>query len=283
MSINYTHRNYILIIFLIPLFFLLFFICHSFTVSAQGLLAKDNNNTFPILRDPTLKVEQIVKGLFFPTSISFIDNNDFIVTQKNGTVSRVINNTLIDKPLLNLNVASGFYQGLLGSAASKNSRTNTTYVFLSFIAANIKSPSNNTNISDSNIEKFGHKIYRYELIGNKLANPKILLQLPSTPGPENNGGYITIGPDKNLYTIIGNVMDSANETIARTLVQNFINGSIPDGRSGILRITQDGLPVKDSNEDKAGIIGKDYPLNLYYAYGIHNGFGLDFDPISGHL
>jgi aldose sugar dehydrogenase len=181
-----------------------------------------------------------------------------------------------------LNVASGFYQGLLSSAISKNDRTNTTYVFLSFIEANHKSSSNNTNISASNIEKFGHKIYRYELVGNKLTNPKLLLQLPSTPGPENNGGYITIGPDKNLYTMIGNVMDSANETTVRTLAQNFINGSTPDGRSGILHVIQDGLPVKD-NESVAGIIGKDYPLNLYYAYGIHNGFGLDFDSISKHL
>lgn len=131
-------------------------------------------------------------------------------------------------------------------------------MFLSFIEANHKNPSNNTNISASNIKKFGHKIYRYDLVGNKLTNPKLLLQLPSTPGPENNGGYITIGSDKNLYTIIGNVMDSANETTVRTQAQNFINGSTPNGRSGILRVTQDGLPVKEGNENKAGIIGKDY-------------------------
>ncbi|MGZ5470074.1 MAG: PQQ-dependent sugar dehydrogenase [Nitrososphaeraceae archaeon] len=24
-------------------------------------------------------------------------------------------------------------------------------------------------------------------------------------------------------------------------------------------------------------------MNLYYAYGIHNGFGMDFDPITGIL
>ncbi|MGN6821820.1 MAG: PQQ-dependent sugar dehydrogenase [Candidatus Nitrosocosmicus sp.] len=262
---------------------MLFCIGHSFTASAQSLQKDENINNFPKLKDPNLKVEQIIKGLFMPTSIAFIDNNDFLVTQKNGTVNRVINNTLVDKPLLNLNVASGFYQGLLGSAVSKDSRTNTTYVFLSFIEANNKSPLNNTNISDSNIEKFGHKIYRFELVGNKLTNPKLLLQLPSIPGPENNGGYITIGPDKNLYTIIGNALNPANETTVQTLAQNFINGSIPDGRSGILRITQDGLSVKDGNGNEDSIIGKGYPLNLYYAYGIHNGFGLDFDPISGQL
>jgi len=31
------------------------------------------------------------------------------------------------------------------------------------------------------------------------------------------------------------------------------------------------------------LLGKKYPLNLYYAYGIRNGYGLDFDPISGKL
>ncbi len=52
-----------------------------------------------------------------------------------------------------------------------------------------------------------------------------------------------------------------------------------DGRAGILRTTLDGNPVLD---DKGhGIMGDTFPLNLYYAYGIHNGFGMDFDPITG--
>lgn len=32
-----------------------------------------------------------------------------------------------------------------------------------------------------------------------------------------------------------------------------------------------------------GIIGNDYPQNLYYAYGIRNGFGIDWDPVIGNL
>ena len=31
------------------------------------------------------------------------------------------------------------------------------------------------------------------------------------------------------------------------------------------------------------MLGDVFPLNLYYAYGIHNGFGMDFDPITGNL
>ena len=55
-----------------------------------------------------------------------------------------------------------------------------------------------------------------------------------------------------------------------------------DGTGGILRITQDGEPVIDPNTGDH-ILGSDYPLNLYYAYGIRNSFGIDFDPVSGYL
>ena len=32
-----------------------------------------------------------------------------------------------------------------------------------------------------------------------------------------------------------------------------------------------------------GILGNQYPLNLYYAYGIKNSFGIGFDPLTGNL
>jgi aldose sugar dehydrogenase len=63
----------------------------------------------------------------------------------------------------------------------------------------------------------------------------------------------------------------------RTKAQNQQSGGEPDGTSGILRITQDGRPVG------IGILGNTHPLNLYYAYGIRNSFGFDFDPITGNI
>jgi glucose/arabinose dehydrogenase len=30
-------------------------------------------------------------------------------------------------------------------------------------------------------------------------------------------------------------------------------------------------------------LGNKYPLNLYYAYGIRNSFGIAFDPVNGKL
>ena len=32
-----------------------------------------------------------------------------------------------------------------------------------------------------------------------------------------------------------------------------------------------------------GILGNEFPLNLYYALGIRNSFGIDIDPITGNL
>jgi glucose/arabinose dehydrogenase len=48
-----------------------------------------------------------------------------------------------------------------------------------------------------------------------------------------------------------------------------------------LRLSVDGKPIL--KEDKTGVLGDKYPLNLYYAYGIRNSFGIDFDPVTGYL
>ena len=60
-------------------------------------------------------------------------------------------------------------------------------------------------------------------------------------------------------------------------ILNVKDGPDADGRGGILRITPDG------NRTAEGVLGHEYPLNLYYAYGIRNSYGIDFDPLSGSL
>ena len=55
---------------------------------------------------------------------------------------------------------------------------------------------------------------------------------------EHNGGKIRIGPDNNVYFIIGEVGGH------RTQAQNNENGPEPNGLGGVLRITQDGQYCK---------------------------------------
>jgi glucose/arabinose dehydrogenase len=217
--------------------------------------------------------------------MAFLGPDDFLILEKNtGNVKRVTNGTLLEKPLLHVNTSIKDERGLLGIAVSKKkdfydniffieNKKLTHNVFLYYIECNKK------NLDCEN------RIYRYELDNqkNELVNPKLLVGLPSFPDPSHIGGIIDIGPDENLYFTVGNFQDTIPSKVYKTKTQNFEDGEAVDGRAGILRMTQDGRLVENVNGSYNGILGNDYPLNLYYAYGIRNSFGIDFDPITGKL
>jgi aldose sugar dehydrogenase len=99
------------------------------------------------------------------------------------------------------------------------------------------------------------------LVNGKLLNPKLLIRLPAGTVKQDymdNGGYIRIGPDNNVYFSVGAVTGN-NISAVQTLTQNFVNGTAVDGRAGILRVTQDGKPMLDKQGH--GLLGDSYPLN----------------------
>jgi glucose/arabinose dehydrogenase len=177
---------------------------------------------------------------------------------------------------------------MLGIAVAKHN--DITYVFLYYT----EPESNNNNSGEQGAEAGGvteegntqpqsmvNHLYRYELVDNQLINPKLLLILPATspiPTHENNhvGGKVVIGPDSNVYVGIGDVGGHAGQA------QNVKDGIPLDGTSGILRVTQDGDAVVSPNSSPLGN-DTDPTLNKYYAYGIRNTFGMDFDPVTGKL
>jgi glucose/arabinose dehydrogenase len=230
----------------------------------------NKGTSHPEVFDPRLKVEQVVEGLDLPTTMAFLGPDDFLILEKDkGTVMRVNGGTIADIPLLDVDVANFIERGMCGIAVSKNGFK--TYVFLYFTEIDGKDGEDRKGKSP-----VGNRLYRYELVEDKLVNPVLLLDLSALPGPRHNGGAIEIGPDNNLYVPVGDIDGSFRDDFQATQTQNF-DGIVADGRSGILRITQDGEPVGE------GILGDSMPLRLYYAYGIRNSFGLDFDPITGSL
>jgi glucose/arabinose dehydrogenase len=203
--------------------------------------------------------------------MAFLGPDDLLVLEKDkGTVMRIVNGIISDKPLLDVDVANSVERGLCGIAISKND--SKTYVFLYFTEIDGQDSEDRKGKPPE-----GNRLYRYELVDDNLVNPVLLLDLPASPGPRHNGGAIEIGPDQNIYIPVGDIDGSFNPSYPATQTQNFAAGILADGRSGILRITQDGNPVGE------GILGDAMPLRLYYAYGIRNSFGLDFDPITGSL
>jgi aldose sugar dehydrogenase len=239
----------------------------------------------PIIVDPHLKAEVVSRGLRYPTSLTFLGPNDTLVTEKDaGTVRRVVNGTELPQPLLDVSVATYGHRGLLGIAVSPippfpaitatsfnnhGNRNTTTYVFLYYTQAQTHTGDDITEGK----QPVGNRLYKYEFIGNRLVNPKLLLDLPAIPGAIGNGGKVIVGADNNVYLTIGDVGIKGHNTKA----QNIQNGSEPDGTSGILRVDQDGKPVPP------GILGNKYPLDLYYSYGIWNSFGIAFDPVTKNL
>jgi glucose/arabinose dehydrogenase len=230
------------------------------------------NEQYEILKRGGFIAKPVVgSGLKFPIGMAFVGANDLLVLEKNeGNVIRIINGTVLQEPLLHVNISNKGERGLLGIAVANHKENGKTYVFLYYTEYISKWSKNHTIENAQNI--LNNRLYRYELLNNKLVNPKLLISLPAFPGPNNNGGRVLIGPDDNVYIVIGDVGGH------KTQAQNIKGGQAPDGTSGILRITQDGQAVNSILGDNKELMNK-----YYYAYGIRNSFGMDFDPINENL
>ena len=292
-NLEMLHHSLVDCIILVHIFGVL--LIFLFTLSSTAITTEAT----PTTSDPHLRVELIYQGDFGfesnqmspVTTMTFFDQDILILNKNNGTVLRLENGTdgtyHTTGPLLDINVANKRERGLLGITISKyenktyefgKNKLQPTYIFL-FYTESKKNDGNDichvTFYCDPSTSPLGNRVYRYELEDHKLQNPKLLLDLPATPAPGHNGGFIRVGPDNNLYITVGDLVGLINDS-SSTRAQNFENGTDPDGRAGILRITQDGKEVK-------GIIGNTFPLNRYFAYGIRNSFGIDFDPVTGYL
>jgi glucose/arabinose dehydrogenase len=236
----------------------------------------------PSVIDPKLKIENFTTELpSYPTSMAFIDSNNLLVLHKGGELMLVSKGELQQEPVLKLPVNLSVEQGLLGIAISNDTEegftsNNPKKVFLYY-----------TELPEGQGDggEIRNRVYKYDWNGETLENPKLLLDLPV--GSLHNGGKLLIGPDGYLYAIIGDQNPPVNrddrwqvpiEWIGK--LQNFADGPDPDDRGVIFRINaSDGSPAADnpfSNDPNN-------PLSRYYAYGIRNSFGIDFDPVTGNL
>lgn len=212
----------------------------------------------PSVRDGDLSVEIVAEGLSTPTSMRFLDENNIIVLQQHGQVRLVSDGVLLEQPLLHVEVEGVAEQGLLGIAVAEGSD-----VFLYF------TENTEGDVLRNRVYKFA-----YDADGKRLVGGKLVLDLPGAPGPFHNGGKMDIGPDGNLYTVIGDTNAGGG------VLDNDATGREPDDKSVIFRVdreTGEGAP------DNPFYCNENEKLHRYFAYGIRNSFGLDFDPVTGNL
>ena len=218
----------------------------GYAVNSYGQASFSGNQ--PFINDRSLKADLVFQGLLNPTSMAFLGPNDILVLEKDqGTVQRIVNGHMLPQPVLHVNVATVGERGMLGIAIAKDptaNRTTTRFVFLYYTES--KSGAH-----------LGNHVYRYELVDNKLANPKLILNLPASPGPIHNGGKVLIGPDKDVYGVIGDLRNHRAEA------QNIASGGPPDLTSGIIRVTQEGNPVLNS---PLGVVLPDMVDKMMYQH-----------------
>ena len=261
---------YSLIVVLILLFVFSLLSCEGSANASNQQYSK-----VPIVKDAKLKVELVASGLNLSSSMAFEDESKILVLQKNtGRVLQVVNGTINHEPLIDVNVATLGERGLLGISLARIDPYKT-YVFLFFTESNSDSSD-----SSGNTKPLGNRVYRYEMVGDKLLNPKLLLDLPgsgfSFRWADHNGGRIIIGDYRYLYIQVGDVGHH------RTEAEN-VKGIPAVGTCGILRVNFSGLPPLDNPFAESIPSKYFYPYAYYYAYGIRNGFGMDFDPLTGKL
>jgi glucose/arabinose dehydrogenase len=217
----------------------------------------------PFVRDDEMTVQVINEGLKFPTSMAFLGPDDILVLEKNeGTVKRIVNGEMLPEPLLKVDVSSISERGMLGIAITKDETSHKfPYVFLYYSRPQASVDDKMDDVENADLEASNY-LYRYELINNKLVNPQLLLRLPSLSQVAHNGGVLSIGPDNNLYVSTGSVAaDNPKSESDNTKAQNVNDGPDPDGRGGILRLSQDGEAVlQEDGEDY--ILGSEYPLPI---------------------
>jgi glucose/arabinose dehydrogenase len=216
----------------------------------------------PSITEPNLTAESVLDGLSSPTSIAFLDENNILLLEKEGSVRLISNGQLIPEPILQLQgVESNNERGLLGIEVMDD----RVFLYVTESGAQVEGIPTEGDVRN--------RVYSYTWDGASLTNPQLLLDLPSGPGTNHQGGKLKIGSDNQLYVIVGEMQREGQ-------LQNFQSGPAPDDTGVIFRVNpadgspSAGNPLSSESTD---------PLSKYYAYGIRNSFGIDFDPVTGKL
>jgi aldose sugar dehydrogenase len=278
---------------LIATLFVLLLAAPAGSLSAQG--------TGPEMLHPRLKVEAVVSGLTTPITMAFLEQNDFLILEKNtGQVKRVIDG-VVQGTVLDLAVNFASERGLLGIALHPDFPVNPG-VYLYW--------TESTTGADTNVVSatplLGNRVDRFVWDGSTLTFDYNIIQIRARQNdagqPErgnHDGGVLTFGLDGKLYIFIGDLG-------RRGHMQNLPCGptatcpgpTVPDDQYGgpqpddahltgvIVRLNDDGTTPTDNPFYATGAaMGGEVGANIQrvFSYGHRNGFGMAVDPLSGSL
>ncbi|HEV3410508.1 MAG TPA: PQQ-dependent sugar dehydrogenase, partial [Chthoniobacterales bacterium] len=284
--------------------------------ASAGLTSRADTNPL-VIKDPNLQVTTYASGFTQPIGAVFLPRTDgvldmLVLEKASGRVRRVINGVIQEPPVLDLSVNSASERGLLDIALHPTFPS-PSEVFIRWTESSTGADSTVT----AEVQFMGNRVDRFVWDGTAstltLAGPVIALRarqtdnipVPGHPGTNNNnengnhnGGVMRFGPDGKLYIYMGDLG-------RRSWLQNLPNGPFltapfvddTHGNLGpavddahftgmVLRLNPDGTAPNDNPFFSVGAgMGGEVGANIQkiFSYGHRNGFGMDFDPMSGQL
>lgn len=204
-----------------------------------------------------------------PTSIVFLGVDDVLVIEKfTGQVKRLTNWTL-NSVVLDVDVANPSGMGGLGLTLDPDF-ANNGYVYVYY--------SQTDDGFDGGLWT-QDVLERYTWNGSALVDPSgPLLSTALQPADKvfHHSGPIRFGPDGKLYGIVG---EMGRAKFADPLIEHNTGATGVSGRGGIYRLNSDGsIP-----SDNPFVAETDTGLHQWFAYGVRNSFGMDWDPITGTM
>jgi glucose/arabinose dehydrogenase len=218
-----------------------------------------------VINDPSLDLEVAVSDLSQPSAMAFYGPGDFLVLEKDtGRVVNVVDGVKQAGFALDLAVQGGPERGLLGVAVHPD-YPSVPRVYLFY------TPSATGSDTTAGVPLL-NRVERYTFSNGTLSSPVLVhtVLAPAESGA-HLGGPLLFGPDKKLYLIVGDRLESGG-------LQNDPPLSVANDTGVIFRMNDDGSAAPGNPLSAPGV-----DLSKYYAYGIRNSFGIAFDPVTGVL
>ena len=215
-----------------------------------------------------IKKEVVMDGLKHPWSMAFLNEEEVLLSEKDGILKRINLQTGIQTPIQGLpedlvddiraddqRDNAGLFEILLDPGFNEEIR----WVYLSYAA----------QVEDGTTTK----VIRAELQNDSLQNMETLLEvLPARPDRFHYGGGMVFGKDDRLYISVGERFYNEKDQPDLPVSQDAT-----DARGMIYRINSDGsIPSSNPNFGPDAIPGA-------YAIGIRATQGLTVNPNTGEI
>jgi len=240
-----------------------------------GQVESEKKKFPPTLIDPNFKIQVIHKGLDYPTKMTFVDNDTILIAQKaNGQVAVIKNFNLTSELALDLNIESGWERGFTSLSSVNHQGKN--FVFVYYTESVTEGDTFNPGWVQDGNKNNGNKLVRYQWDGSSLVDPVLILHPIPYSNPMHQSGAMAIH-DNYLYIIIGDNYEyyAKRKNPGNFLINNSQERNFYD-RAVIFKIDFEGNASPNHPFT-------DPDLSKYYSYGIRNGYGLAFDPLTNNL